>query len=85
MWNKMQRWAAVVTLGTAAALSGLDCGGGDSSYGYDSFASDSYGSYSDGDYYGFYEPNTTHSFVTGPGLDAGDSLETYLGSFVSYP
>lgn len=85
MWNKIQRWSAIITLGTAAALGGMDCSGSDSGFGYDSYSTDSYGYSDSGDYYGFYEPNTTHSFVTGPGLDAGDSLETYLGSFVSYP
>lgn len=88
MWSRIQRWASVFALGSVAALGGLDCGGEsglDAGYGYETgYYADDYSSYG-GEYYGFYESDSTHSFVTGPGLDAGDALETYLGSYVSYP
>lgn len=88
----VRRFAAAIAFGSLAALGGMDCGGSsasdaswnDSGYEYydGGWDGDSYGG-SDY-YYGWYEDDSTSSFSIAPGIDAGDSLETYLSGSVIY-
>lgn len=87
----LRRFAATIAFGSLAAFGGTDCESSsafeeswyDSGYEYsDGWSGDSYGG-SDY-YYGWYEDGSTSSFSIAPGIDAGDSLETYLGGSVIY-
>lgn len=78
MLKKFRRLAAALGVGTMLAYGGANCGPGTA---IDYISEDVYaGDY----YYGWYEDNGS-SFSLYPGSDAGDSLETYLGNFVTYP
>jgi hypothetical protein len=82
MFKKVRRWATALGVGTMLMYGGATC---DSGLGGAEYIADDYSYSGEGDYYyGWYEDNGS-SFSLTPGSDPGDSLETYLGNFVTYP